>query len=183
MRVTKKPSKKQSPNSKLSGLIVLLILSSLLLAAFFLKDYNPALQQEAEGFTKLKQDFLDLQKEFNKIDQGWVYHEGCVGAGGVFDRDKASECSLSIRNLDKNLDLVRFDFYSSWLRNLNDSRYFNSSSIKKIDSTTYSLDSISFPLSSCSLTYIVQGTQNVKNGIALACSATAHYFHFPRTDR
>ncbi|MBP7775151.1 MAG: hypothetical protein KA069_00975 [Candidatus Saccharimonas sp.] len=80
-------------------LIIILIVSILALLGYLFKDgYNSPLQREAVGFTGLKQDFLALQQEFNKVDTGWVYGEGCTGSGGVFDRDKATDCSMAITN-------------------------------------------------------------------------------------
>ncbi|MBP7760200.1 hypothetical protein KA093_00180 [Candidatus Saccharibacteria bacterium] len=157
-------------------LVLMLAFTILLLIGYLLKDYNPALQQEAEGFTKLKQDFLDLQKEFNKIDQGWVYGDGCTGSGGVFDRDKATDCAMSITATTsagpQRLTLYRDTAISKG--------YFDKNGAKQIDTEAYSMNSRNFPQSNCVIEII---TEKDAKKITLGCSAPAHYFHFPRTDR
>lgn len=178
MKVTKKPTKKRASNPRLPGLIALLILSSLLLAAFFLKDYNPALQQEAEGFTKLKQDFLDLQKEFNKIDQGWVYHEGCVGKGGVYESDIPDSCGMELTKIfDGQTSTLGTEKYIDLLK---PSKRF---SYSKDKDSLYIVKSAPLPSAHCALQAIESSRENESRYMTFGCSATTHYFHFPRTDR
>ncbi|MFZ1812517.1 MAG: hypothetical protein WAU02_03305 [Candidatus Saccharimonadales bacterium] len=170
-------------NSRLRNLILLLILVMVLFLGYFLKDYNPKLQQEAEGFTKLKQDLVSLQKDFNKVDNGWQYREGCTGSGGVFDRDKATGCAVSISNKDVN----KPEDLSKYLAMLNNyyPRVFQYLEKKGMSESYYVFESKSLPESNCSLEIVSDhlGDRDEPRYITFGCSHDAHYFYFPRTDR
>lgn len=163
-------------------LVLMLAFTILLLIGYLLKDYNPALQQEAEGFTKLKQDILDLQKEFNKVDAGWTYHEGCVGAGGVFDRNKATSCSLGIQSV-KSMDMKKFDEYKKLTISDKGQRRFKTDSEQPADANRFFLSSDPFPKSQCSISLISADEPSGSKYISIGCSADAHQFYFERTDR
>lgn len=183
MKTTKKLSAKRAVKNstvkvsrRLRLLLIALIVSVLLLVAYLFKGYNPDLQQEADGFTKLKQDFLKLQQEFNKVDNGWAYSDGCTGSGGVFDRDKATDCSMSVTS-NNTVDPAKILSYKDLAIS---NGVFDASSVKQIDVKAYSMKSVNFPSSNCVLEII---DENGLEKITLGCSGKAHYFHFPRTDR
>lgn len=191
MKTTKKLSAKTAVkistvkvSPRLRLLLIALVVSVLLLVAYLFKGYNPDLQQEADGFTKLKQDFLTLQQEFNKIDIGWVYGDGCTGSGGVFDRDKATDCSIRLTNRQLNSPEKLRQYL---LMTTND--HLDTFSLKPSENGTNQHYSLSTKYNmvglSCAI-YITADDYNDINDpryITIACSATAHYFHFPRTDR
>ena len=91
--MVKRKAQKQT-GSKRQMFLILGCITLFVCIWFIFSNKHSDLQQEAEGFAKLKSDFLTLQSEFNKIDPGWKYSEGCTGSGGVFDRDKATDCTL-----------------------------------------------------------------------------------------
>ena len=134
------------------------------------------LQEESEGFSKLKADLQALQGEFNKVDDGWKYSEGCVGKGGVFDRDKATSCSLGITSQAKD-DITINDY----LKIAMNSKKFTLKNSGNEIATFYSLSSSSYRASKCALEAVK--TNIGKTYLSLGCFNTASKFYFPRTDR
>ena len=164
---------------RLRWLIIALAISVLALVLYIFKDYSPSLQQEADGFTKLKLDFLALQKEFNRIDKGWEYKEGCVGRGGVYESDIPHSCGFDLILMEytySDISLLAKN-YTSVLDTSNKFSY------KKKTETLFRVSSFSFPNAQCSMQIGSTPKNGGKSYLTLGCSATAHYFHFPRTDK
>ena len=194
MKKNKKIQKKQVKTAKLPGLIALLVLSILLLVAYFMKDYNPGLQKEAEGFTKLKQDFLDLQKEFNKVDTGWTYHEGCRGKGGVYNDDEASSCRLLLTSRDTSEYTLIQNHFEGYVQILTDSGDFTTTDMTKeimwsisdpgdmTKISSHTLRRSSWPDANCSLRDFFS-SDKANGGIELECDHSSHYFRYPRYDK
>lgn len=186
MKTTKKLSAKKAVKDntvkvspRLRQLLIALVVSVLLLVAYLFKDYNPSLQQEADGFTKLKQDFIALHQEFNKIDNGWEYNEGCVGRGGVYESDTPHSCGIDLILLDdEHTDTSKM--IKKYTSALDYSKRF---SYSKKSETILEVRSMSFPNAQCSMQAGTSSQKGNMRYITVGCSATAHYFHFPRTDR
>lgn len=55
----------------------------------------------------LKQDMLALQTEFNKIDKGWEYGEGCSSRDRLTNVNVAAGCMAGITNKELGAEQVR----------------------------------------------------------------------------
>lgn len=96
-------SKKQKNSAKTKkpwlkyGVLTLLGLVVVGVVAFWgYQNYQDKV--DADRFATLQADFKKLQVEFNKIDPGWEYSEGCT-AGGLLDDFKTCGVSLSNNKL------------------------------------------------------------------------------------
>ena len=180
MKVSKKVIKTNKFGIK--RIIVVLVGILVIYAAGYTIMQQLALRQEADGFAKLKQDFLALQTEFNKIDPGWQYSEGCRGKGGVYERNKASDCSMSIYNpMVSNTNKIEL-----YLKVINNTKYFIVGSDKVDTRPSYKIQAKAFPSSNCTITYsdsISVGDQISSRFLSFGCISSAHQFYFPRTDR
>lgn len=184
----------QVKTAKLPGLVALLLLFILLLVACFMKDYNPGLQREAEGFTNLKKDFLELQKEFNSIDSGWTYQEGCRGKGGVYNDDEASSCRFILYRKELLSSKGLRDSFDQYLTAAKQSGVFTqknavytvpwsaSDTSDKTPLRVADLVSSRFSESTCEISETLS-EDRTQSGILLECNHASHYFHYPRYDR
>lgn len=55
----------------------------------------------------LKQDILSLQAEFNKIDPGWEFIEGCKSKGEKFKQNEASSCYVQLE-IPMKVDIQKY---------------------------------------------------------------------------
>lgn len=146
------------------GLIILTCI------ALFMRFYIEP-RQEAANFAKLKQDFLTLQTEFNKIDQGWKYREGCRGTGS--NRLYATSCNLEIYHSHDPNDIHPIGDYARKFI------YNNKFLMENHANDYYRLRSTSFADAVCSFQ---PGMQENIEFYSLYCIANAKEFHFKRTD-
>lgn len=118
----------------------------------------------------MKQDVLALQQEFNKVDPGWGYGEGCTGSG--YNRLYATDCTLGIINNIGSANIRSLDYYASLIEK-------NRFKIKSHTDNIYFLDSTSFSNSKCAFQ---SGKQEESKYYSLRCHADAREFYFKRTD-
>lgn len=88
---------KKTNNKKLTLQILALIILTGVLLLLVYPYYSRYLDRQDETkFLSLRQDMKDLQKEFNKVDSGWVYSEGCSAPHYVYNSGTPS-CEITIR--------------------------------------------------------------------------------------
>lgn len=197
MKTKKKiASNKQTPASKprLIWLILLLVFAAIVFVVYLLKDYNPVLQKEAEGFTNLKADFLQIQKIFNRVDQGWQYAEGCRGKGGVYNDNEASSCRLILFTKETlTLKDLRKNFNQYLTATIQSDKFTQKSAVCTVPwSTSVASDktvlrvadlvSNSFLGSTCEISETLSADKT-QGGILLECNHPSHYFRYRRYDR
>ncbi|MFZ1812375.1 MAG: hypothetical protein WAU02_02495 [Candidatus Saccharimonadales bacterium] len=192
MKVSKKVIKTNKFGIK--RIIVVLVGVFVIYAAGYTIMQQLALRQEADGFAKLKQDFLALQTEFNKIDPGWEYSEGCRGKGGVYNDNQPSSCSLVLASkavADYPAIQNKFDDYIKIMKGVsgfqaiglkNEVRLSISDPTNTTSLTTLHLTNQSFDRTGCDLKDYVLNDK-LLGGIKLECHHTATAFHYPRYDR
>ncbi len=143
--------------------------------AFFSRQ-SSVIDAEREGFMKLKQDFLSLQAEFNKIDPGWEYGEGCHGRGGVYEQSIPSYCFNELFLKNKNEESVKTIYQSI----LNNELFISKFSARYTSLNSDKFVSNSYNLSNCSSQLRLNGNTSYIN---ISCSAPASEFYFTRTDK
>lgn len=164
-------NKKSSQNQTKPGLRPVLIILPILIAVAVFFRYYVEPRQEAAHFAQLKQDVLALQQEFNKVDPGWEYSEGCVGKGGVYEQNTPYYCSIDIsrKNTTPPSEL------SLYVDILAKQKFTSTSSSKNL----FEIKSKEFKNCNCTL----QSSQSTGNSYYdFSCSAPAREFYFKRTD-
>ena len=80
--------------------------------------HQSMLTAEKKSFETLRTDMKSLQAEFNKIDPGWEYSEGCHGNGQEI-RYAASSCQVTLFNKTaQDYYLEKIPNISSYVNNI-----------------------------------------------------------------
>jgi hypothetical protein len=176
---TNKPNKQTNWKKYiLVGVIALIVAAPLL---YF--GYQKYLDEvDADRFAALRSDFKKLQTEFNKIDPGWEYSEGCT-AGGKLDDFKTCSAALVNRRVTNQRALkddmkiykeqlvtfaVKTDVYSYVSDTKQPALGIQVKGQDLQDGIICDLD--------------LSGDSKLKN-ISLYCRDSARKFYFDRTDR
>lgn len=137
---------------------------------------------DKKRFSELKADMLSLQAEFNKIEPGWEYSEGCTAGGTVFDEEAHKGCSIELQN-----NKGEFGDYS--IRSLSDtfSRYaIEKGYFKSVkDRGEYIEDGMKHDTVSLEREGITEGRcfiDSTSYSVHLACRNDARDFYFKRVD-
>lgn len=117
-----KPRQHVTQKRKYAIILIVCILGAMVIFGLYRwYEHERMLAQEAETYASLRQDMKNLHQEFNKIDPGWVYHEGCQGMGEVYKRNVPGTCSIeleykndAVRNVRVYADIVnsKQDFHN-----------------------------------------------------------------------
>jgi hypothetical protein len=170
--------KKKSPSKKTKRPSNLMIIGSVFaaLVVVFVSWSWYVHFQDKQKFMTLKQDMLTLRAEFNKIDPGWTYSEGCHAKGEKFKENEASSCGASLTNIDSRdldmyLNIIQKLFTVKSNSSFTDSlgRYQNNRVLQYAKT-----DSIN-----CEIGSIKNADSKFTNG--LSCSGSALEFYFPKT--
>lgn len=128
----------------------------------------------------LKQDMLSLQSEFNKIDTGWKYSEGCHGKGEKFKENQISSCGLGIDTANDSIDKGKILAYRSNLE-----AKFKVTSQSTFTHQGYEYSEIVVKHKNydvnCSFLIKIPIENNLKKKSLLECSGSALDFYFPKT--
>jgi len=168
----KYPSKKTKRPSNL--MIIGFIFAALVTIFLSWNQYTHF--QDKQKFMTLKQDMLALQAEFNKIDPGWTYSEGCHAKGEKFKENEASSCGISL-SISKNIEISKYKDLVSSVGKFEIKREYDFEDYGRKDhnlSINYSLNSsvaCSFGLS----------LQLERQSSGFGCHDSALEFYFPKT--
>lgn len=143
---------------------------------------------DADRFAALQTDFKKLQTEFNKIDPGWQYSEGCEAKGDVANPENRILCSVTIENstlshVTYSIDVATSRYASVTenqirsMKNIKDSSYRNSKGAD-YSNRVFSRSGIENGLCEISSTYVAPYVTT-----SLTCNDEAQKFYFPKTDK
>lgn len=124
----------------------------------------------------LRQDMLEPQSEFNKIDSGWQYSEWCHAKGEKFKENESSSCGMSLanygaENINRYTSLIEKYFRVADNlpdQTIKDTVNINGRVLKYLTNDSISCDS-------------GETIINNKSSISLSCSGSALDFYFPKT--
>ena len=175
---TKPTQRKNWAKYTIIGVIVVLFVP-----VFAFVGYQKYLDKvDAERFSTLQSDFKKLQTEFNKIDPGWEYSEGCT-AGGKLDDFKTCSVSLSNDNMknDNQLDTV-LEAYRKLLpefdAKIGQRDYINDDGLPAVNMQLKGRGMFTGVLCDLSTT-----TRSGVKIMYVYCRDSARNFYFDRTDR
>lgn len=176
----KSPVKHKRPWGKY--ILFTLVALALIVPAAYINYQKQLDKVDAERFATLQLDFKKLQVEFNKIDPGWKYKEGCA-AGGKLDDFKV--CTVVIQDdVQSNSADTVLSKYSRLMVQIDPSlslgRKFNTTSDAGSYYVGYVVDNKNVNDGSCELGAIQKGDSSVS--LSLSCSNSARDFYFVRTD-
>jgi len=153
--------------------LILLSVPLVILGVWFIPKYL-----ERQKFMTLKQDMLALQTEFNKIDPGWEYNEGCYAKKEKFKEDQPSYCYLSIE-----LDVPPKNNFEDYRKNallLSKFHIMRESTFEDQGRTLKDVNMNYLPASiNCGLGG--KSTEQSMQNLTLQCTADASDFYFPKT--
>lgn len=130
-------------------------------------------------FMSLKEDMLALQVEFNKIQPGWEYSDGCRGGQEVFNGDDPNNCFLDLNN-----NLLAINNKDNFNK-LNELVKTNNFVFDKLSDETFNgVDYLSYQYSHVDNKKIKCALSASSNnpGIYFGCSGKARDFYFQKID-
>lgn len=187
VKATTKKQSKKSINKALYKKKIFLIFGVSVFAIFILflsySSYQLYLDRiDSAKFFNLKQDMQTLQTEFNKIDSGWTYSEGCDGPHYVYDTGE-SYCTISLKaGPTMNVNSSNIDLYISTIKtklSIKDT-IKKMPSIQKPSSSSFGFKETNFTSAGGCLLYL----DDINNSdTALSCTYQSRYFYFQRSDK
>ena len=134
-------------------------------------------QEDRQKFMTLKSDMLQLQTEFNKIDAGWEYSEGCNDKGEVFRHNEASSCHVDLIRNNPVASQEYVNLISSSGDYSNIDRYeFMDDQVMRMG---YSMRYTKHKTVKCG--FDGKKSQDKDGLLSFGCSASALEFYFPKT--
>jgi hypothetical protein len=170
--------KSNKPSSRTGLKILAVIVSTLVLViVVYVSIVKIQQRQEAAMFASLKQDFLSLQTEFNKIDPGWKYSEACYGGQEEFNRNVTDSCGVYLVNDEYKGNKAAIEAAESILSDsgfVQTSVNDNSNEFHRVYSTKYDSDI------KCSLHFATDNA--VYSDASFTCLGSAKSFYFKQID-
>lgn len=184
MKKHEKSGNKQFLHKRAGLALIILLLTSVLV--FY--SYNLySIEKDRRLFVGLREDMKSLQEEFNKVQGGWEYDEGCKGGGGVYDSDIPSLCFINISNNSNGVTPEAKENSEKYQRTIKDSNLFvNISNPSTYD--TYNEVIMQYRISpniKCVFQYSNSSdlTTPKDSPLTLSCLGDSKGFHFVRIDK
>ncbi len=138
---------------------------------------------EKNNFIQTRSALIELNDEFNRADQGWVYSESCRGKGDVYESEIPSSCAMSITNTRVNV--AQIDIWNSIVKYkslINEKSKFDIISNSDKQSSNASVYKVNqLPKGYCTLEALP--TENLPTYyLSLTCRQESSQFYFDRND-
>ncbi|MGB3009180.1 MAG: hypothetical protein WBB33_02375, partial [Candidatus Saccharimonadales bacterium] len=139
--------------------------------------HQSMLTAEKKSFETLRTDMKSLQAEFNKIDPGWEYSEGCHGNGQEI-RYTASSCFVSVYKSIDPVNTKNIVVQSQFFDEAESSSFIDNNIKYDVQKITYRND-YNFLCD-----FITSQNENDgKKSMGFNCSRSAHQFYFDDKDK